>query len=78
MRGTLAHVVQWRAAACLERFGPLACRPMTSRYLLIIIAVLTTIALSELLIQFHDFNKEQDCLSAGGGRRCGPVIDLHR
>lgn len=52
--------------------------PMTSRYLLIIIAVLTTIALSELLIQFHDFNKQQDCLSAGGGRRCGPVINLPR
>ena len=52
---------------------------MTTRYLLIIIiAILTTIALSELLIQFHDFNKEQDCLAAGGGRRCGPVIELHR
>jgi hypothetical protein len=51
---------------------------MTSRYLLIIIAILTTIALSELLIEFHDFNKQQDCLSAGGGRRCGPVIDLPR
>ena len=51
---------------------------MTTRYLLIIIAILTTLALSELLIQFHDFNKEQDCLSAGGGRRCGPVIQIQR
>ena len=51
---------------------------MTSRYLLIIIAILTTIALSELLIEFHDFNKQQDCLSAGGGRRCGPVIEFKR
>ena len=51
---------------------------MTSRYLLIIIAILTTLALSELLIQFHDFNREQDCLSAGGGRRCSPVINLPR
>jgi hypothetical protein len=51
---------------------------MTSRYLLIIIAVLTTIVLSELLIEFHDFNKQQDCLSAGGGRRCAPVINLPR
>ena len=51
---------------------------MTTRYLLIIIAILTTIALSELLIEFHNFNKEQDCLSAGGGRRCGPVINLQR
>jgi len=51
---------------------------MTTRYLLVIIAVLATIALSELLIEFHDFNKEQDCLSAGGGRRCGPVIQLQR
>jgi len=50
---------------------------MTTRYLLVIIAVLATIALSELLIEFHDFNKEQDCLSAGG-RRCGPVIQLQR
>ena len=49
-----------------------------TRYLLIIIAVLTTLVLSELLIEFHDWNKEQDCLSAGGGRRCGPRIDLHR
>jgi hypothetical protein len=56
----------------------LACGPMMSRYLLIIIAVLTTIVLSELLFEFHDFNKQQDCLSAGGGRRCGPVIDLRR
>lgn len=52
--------------------------PMMTRYLLIIIAILTTIALSMLLIEFHDFNKEQDCLAAGGGRRCGPVIQLHR
>ncbi|HKX08401.1 MAG TPA: hypothetical protein VJN67_09420 [Stellaceae bacterium] len=51
---------------------------MTTRYLLIIIAILTTIALSQLLIVFHDFNKEQDCLAAGGGRRCGQVIELHR
>jgi hypothetical protein len=51
---------------------------MTTRYLLIIIAVLTTLVLSELLIEFHDFNKEQDCLSAGGGRRCAPVIELKR
>jgi hypothetical protein len=51
---------------------------MTTRYLLVIIAVLATIALSELLIEFHDFNKEQDCLSAGGGRRCGQVIQLQR
>ena len=51
---------------------------MTTRYLLIIIAILTTIALSELLIQFHDFNKEQDCLAAGGGRRCAPVIHIQR
>ncbi|HXP77711.1 MAG TPA: hypothetical protein VN823_26490 [Stellaceae bacterium] len=51
---------------------------MTSRYLLIIIAILATIALSELLIEFHDFNKQQDCLSAGGARRCGPVIPLSR
>jgi len=51
---------------------------MTTRYLLIIIAVLATIALSELLMQFHDFNKQQDCLSAGGGRHCGPVIQIQR
>jgi hypothetical protein len=51
---------------------------MTTRYLLVIIAVLATIALSELLMQWHDFNKEQDCLSAGGGRRCAPVIQLQR
>jgi len=46
-----------------------------SRYLLIIIAILTTLVLSELLIEFHDWNKQQDCLSAGG-RRCGPRIDM--
>ncbi|HVM80267.1 MAG TPA: hypothetical protein VMU06_14685 [Stellaceae bacterium] len=46
-----------------------------SRYLLIIIAILTTIALSELLIEFHDWNKQQDCLAAGG-RHCGPRIDM--
>lgn len=57
---------------------PLACARMTTRYLLIIIAILTTIALSELLLQFHDFNKQQDCLSAGGGRHCGPVIQIQR
>jgi hypothetical protein len=51
---------------------------MASRYLLIIIAVLTTIALSELLFEWYDFNKQQDCLSAGGGRRCGPMIELKR
>ncbi len=50
---------------------------MTTRYLLVIIAVLATIILSELLIQFYDFNKEQDCLAAGG-RRCGPVIQLQQ
>jgi hypothetical protein len=49
---------------------------MTQRYLLIIIAVLTTIVLSELLFEFHDFNKQQDCLSSGGGRRCAPVVNL--
>lgn len=49
---------------------------MMSRYLLIIIAVLTTIILSELLFEFHDFNKQQDCLSAGGGRHCAPIINL--
>ena len=69
---------QPRVTACTSQPGPLACRPMATRYLLIIIAILTTIALSELLIEFHDFNKEQDCLSAGGGRRCGPMIELKR
>ena len=47
------------------------------RYLLIIIAILTTLVLTELLIEFHDFNKQQDCLSAGG-RRCGPRIEIPR
>jgi hypothetical protein len=69
---------QPRATACINPPSPLACEPMTTRYLLIIIAILTTIALSELLIEFHDFNKQQDCLGAGGGRRCGPVIELKR
>ena len=69
---------QPRAAACAGLPGSLACAPMTTRYLLVIIAVLATIILSELLIQFHDFNKEQDCLAAGGGRRCGPVIQIQR
>jgi hypothetical protein len=50
---------------------------MMSRYLLIIIAILTTIVLSELLFEFYDFNKQQDCLSAGG-RRCGPRIEVPR
>ncbi len=66
------------AAACAMPSRSLACAAMTTRYLLIIIAILATIALSELLIQFHDFNKQQDCLAAGGGRRCGPVIQLQR
>ena len=69
---------QPRANPCAIPSTPLACALMTTRYLLLIIAVLTTIALSELLIEFHDFNKEQDCLSVGGGRRCGPVIELKR
>lgn len=69
---------QPRPTACANPPRPLACGSMTSRYLLIIIAILATIALSELLIEFHDFNKQQDCLSAGGGRRCGPVIEFKR
>lgn len=48
-----------------------------SRYLLIIIAILAVLILSELLVEFHDWNKQQDCLSAGG-RRCGPRVDLNR
>ncbi len=64
--------------ACATRPGPVACARMTTRYLLIIIAILTTIALSELLIAFHDFIKEQDCLAAGGARRCGPALQIHR
>ena len=70
--------VQPWVTACVKRPRSIAYGRMTTRYLLIIIAVLTSIALSELLIEFHDFNKEQDCLSVGGGRRCGPVIDLKR
>jgi hypothetical protein len=50
---------------------------MLTRYLLIIIAVLTTLVLSELLFEFYDFNKKQDCLSAGG-RRCGTHMTLTR
>jgi len=48
-----------------------------SRYLLIIIAVLTTVVLSELLFEFYDWNKQQDCLAAGG-RRCGPTVQFTR
>lgn len=48
---------------------------MVTRYLLIIIAILTTLVLSELLFEFYDYNKQQDCLSAGG-RRCGTHITL--
>jgi hypothetical protein len=48
-----------------------------TRYLLIIIAVLTTVVLSQLLLEFHDWNKQQDCLAAGG-RRCGPTVQLTR
>jgi hypothetical protein len=50
---------------------------MLTRYLLIIIAILTTLVLSELLFEFYDFNKQQDCLSAGG-RRCGTHMTLTR
>jgi hypothetical protein len=55
---------------------PASVPPMT-RYLLIIIAILTTVALSELLFEFYDWNKQQDCLAAGG-RRCGPTVQLNR
>jgi len=48
-----------------------------TRYLLIIIAVLVTLVLSELLFEFYDFNRQQDCLSAGG-RRCGSHIMINR
>jgi hypothetical protein len=74
----MGKTAQTAPSACAIWPTPLACARMATRYLLIIIAILTTIALSELLIQFHDFNKEQDCLAAGGARRCGPVIPIHR
>jgi len=45
------------------------------RYLLIIIAILVTLILSELMIEWHDWNKQQDCLGAGG-RNCTKRIDL--
>jgi hypothetical protein len=46
-----------------------------TRYLLIIIAILVVLVLSELMVEFHDWNKQQDCLAVGG-RHCGPRVDL--
>jgi len=48
-----------------------------TRYLLIIIAILSVLVLSEFLFEFYQVNKEQDCLAAGG-RRCGPSVQLSR
>jgi hypothetical protein len=56
--------------------GPASVQPMT-RYLLIIIAILSVFVLSEFLFEFYQVNKEQDCLAAGG-RRCGPTVQLSR
>lgn len=46
-----------------------------TRYLLIIIAILVVLVLSELMVEFHDWNRQQDCMAAGG-RHCGPRVDL--
>ena len=46
-----------------------------TRYLLIIIAILVVLVLSELMVEFHDWNRQQDCLAAGG-RHCGQRVDL--
>ena len=48
-----------------------------ARYVLIIVAILSVLALSELLFEFYDWNKQQECLGAGG-RRCGPSVVLRR
>jgi hypothetical protein len=49
------------------------------RVLLLVVAALAAVwAGSELLVQFHSWNREQACLS-GGGRNCaGPMIHLPR
>jgi hypothetical protein len=48
------------------------------RYLAVLLAIVAAIALSQLLVQFHDWNRQQACVTAGG-RNCGvPRLDLRR
>jgi hypothetical protein len=39
--------------------------------LLILLAAVAVFAASELLVRFHDWNRQQACMTAGG-RNCGP------
>jgi len=36
----------------------------------ILAAVVAVLALSQLLFEFHDWNRQQEC-ATGGGRNCG-------
>lgn len=43
----------------------------------IVAAVIAVIAASQLLYQFHDWNRQQAC-ATGGGRNCAPRIPLNQ
>jgi hypothetical protein len=46
--------------------------------LAIIAAIIAVLALSQLLFEFHDWNRQQSC-ATGGGRNCGqPGIRLNQ
>ena len=47
-------------------------------FILILLAVAAVLAASELLVRFHDWNRQQACVT-GGGRNCGaPRTFLNR
>jgi hypothetical protein len=39
-------------------------------YLYIVAAIVAVLLAAELLVEFHDWNRQQACVS-GGGRNCG-------
>jgi hypothetical protein len=47
------------------------------KYLAIIAAIAVAIVLSQLMFQFHEWNRLQSC-ATGGGRNCGVRIPLNR
>jgi hypothetical protein len=46
------------------------------KYLAVLLAIVAAIALSQLLVQFHDWNRQQACVTSGGRHCGGPRIDL--
>lgn len=49
----------------------------TKALIAIIAAVIAVIAASQLLFDFHDWNRQQTC-ATGGGRNCVPPIRLNQ